>query len=95
MQAPSTLTLSPQHARGLIGGRVDFRHYLTSASYSHYLWFTSPVTVTKRMKTIVFSPATGFSGGFSWEVDAVGFDSQSNQLFTVSSALVPIPADCP
>lgn len=80
------------------GGHVDFVYYVSGGAYSHDEEFTNTATVTKRVKSVVDGPLNyGFSSGpgFAWEVDAIGYDSQSTELFRVSSDLVPIPLSCP
>lgn len=77
------------------GGQVVFMYFVSGGSFPpHTYRFDYVVDVTKRVRSVVSSVAEGYSQGFSWQVEAVGYDSQATQLFHVASALVPIPTPC-
>ena len=91
------MTLDSQTANAIkSGGHVDFAYYISGGSdLDHTYRFTNRSDVTKRVRSVVDGPLNyGFSSWFSWEVEAVGYDSQSTTLFSVSSGLVPIPSSC-
>jgi hypothetical protein len=70
------LTLDSQTANAIkSGGHVDFAYYISGGSYlDHTYRFTNRSDVTKRVRSVVDGPLNyGFSSGFSWEVEAVGY----------------------